>query len=94
MVLCVSFQNEVFMIMTRNGQSQERDKHGHLHNSKHLQERELIEKLEERKFAKKWIKEKRNRKKKIAEITSLSIKYNAITTLKNLLSCGVRIQKV
>ena len=52
-------------------------------------DRELIEKLEDRKFAKKWVKG--NKKKRIAFITGLAIKYGSIEALKNLLGCGVRI---
>ena len=55
-------------------------------------EQELIEKLEDRKFAKRWVKEKQKKNKnKLRTITGLAIKYDSIEALKNLLGCGVRI---
>jgi len=54
-----------------------------------ISDRELIEKLEDRKFAKKWVKG--NKKNRIAFITGLAIKTDSTAALKNLLGCGVRI---
>lgn len=52
-------------------------------------ERELTEKLEDETFAKKWIKENKKNKKKLARITGLTIKHDSTEALKNLLECGI-----
>ena len=54
-------------------------------------ERELIEKLEDKTFAKKWVNENKKNKKKLARITGLTIKHDSTEALKNLLECGIRI---
>ena len=53
---------------------------------------ETIEKLEDRKYAKRWVQQRRKKsQKRIAFITGLALKEaNSTAALKNLLQCGVR----
>ena len=54
---------------------------------------ETIEKLEDKKYAKRWVQQRRKKsQKRIAFITGLAIKEaNSTAALKNLLQCGIRI---